>query len=318
MTEHLEAEARARVLGLASLRNYPALKQHLAAWLAARAGPWAELADICFRVAGGCDHELLTRILSSWLILFSVSGPLDDYADDDKSAGAWETLGRRAGSFVALAMIAEAFELILGDSAGAGGYPQPVLGQAASVLASYLRAAALGQAWDIAGIRTLAEYEQMLELKAASLVAALTESIAVAAEAEAALRRDLAQCGRAIGMAIQIVNDYLGVWRPEALAKTGGGDLAQRQLAYPVLYALQVDHPHADGFRKLWAARPEERNTTRMREILNEIGTPVFMRAAIEVRRAEALRVLGPWAQPGDIDCLDEWCNRHMLGGAGE
>lgn len=310
MMDTLAADTRERILKLASLRDYPSVRDYLEQWLEARERPWLELADLCFRIAGGRQRECLGKVLSSWLILFAVSGPLDDYADGDKAAGTWDTLGRQVGSFVALAMLAEALTLVLEPE----GVPDLPLCRAAGVLAGFLRDAALGQAWDNAGIRSLEEYERMLELKAAALLAALTKCVAVICEADSGLTRAMVECGRELGMAIQIVNDYLGVWKPALLAKHDGGDLAQSQLTYPVLHALETKHRHAHEFRQLLGVKPRERDTARMLEILDDIGARSFMRAAIELRRARAIRALEGWASQEEIFLLKTWCDRYLLG----
>ncbi len=126
----------------------------------------------------------------------------------------------------------------------------------------------------------------------------------------------MASCGREIGMAVQIVNDYLGVWKPEAVAKQDGGDLAQPQLTYPMLYALEVQHPYASEFRRWLAVSPRDRDTARMLEILNNIGARSFMWAAIELRRARALQALEGRSSPEDIAELGQWCERYLLGNA--
>jgi geranylgeranyl pyrophosphate synthase len=308
----MQIDVRQHVLGLTAIRDYPGVRLYLEQWLDAREQAWAEFADLCFRIAGGRRRDRLARVLSGWLILFSISGPLDDYADEDKATGIWRTLGRKVGSSVSLAMIAEALGLVM----GAEDPPDLALCRAASIMTRYLKEAALGQAWDNAGVKTLEEYERMLELKAATLLAALAECVAVISEADAGLRCAMASCGRELGMAVQIVNDYLGIWKPEAVAKQGGGDLAQPQLTYPMLYALEVQHPHADEFQRLLGVAPRDRDTARMLDILNSIGARQFMRAAIELRRARALQALEGKASPEDIAELGQWCERYLLGNA--
>ncbi len=114
-------------------------------------------------------------------------------------------------------------------------------------------------------------------------------------------------------MALQIVNDYLGVWRQEAVAKSQGGDLAQPQLTYPMFYALLVPHAYRDEFRALLDRSPAQRDTGRMLEILNAIGAPKFMRAAIELRKRRALQSVSE-ISPDCVADFEGWCNRILLG----
>jgi len=308
----LRMDVTTRLSRLRTLRDYPALQAWQTEWLEARLPPWAEFALVCSRLAGGCPPADLARVLSGWLVLFSVSGPLDDYADQDKTPdAAWASLGWKRGNFMALALMAEAMGLLLESEGGPG------LAAAARVLLRRLEESALGQSQDIALVRTLGAYEQMLELKAATLTGALTESVAALAGADGPRKEALAVLGRELGMALQIVNDYLGVWRVKAVGKTGGGDLAQPQPTYPVFYALVVPHAYRDEFRGLLARAPAERDTGRMLEILNLIGAPKFMRAAIEVRQGRALAAVRRLSPECAAD-LERWCRRHLLGEGGK
>jgi hypothetical protein len=313
MPSPLLKDYRAQILGLTSVADYPGIQRYLESWLDHREKVWVEFAVLCFKIAGGKNRERLERVLAGWIILFAVSGPLDDYVDQDKLPDAWDELGRDVGTFVAMALIAEALTIVAGPDEP----PDATLAQAVGVFAKYLKSASLGQAMDAAGVDTLEEYEHMLEYKASSLVAALTETIAVVAEAEADLRHALTDFGDELGMVVQIINDYLGVWKPDAVAKGGGSDLDQSQFTYPMLYALQVDHAHAVEFSQLLDQPSGKRDVARMLEILNEIGAPEFMLAAIEVRRARAIGYLKGWASQDDIDCFDLWFEEHLLGMAG-
>ena len=308
----LRSDVTAHLSRLRTLRDYPALQDWLTEWLEARLPPWSEFALVCSRLAGGCPPADLVRLLSGWLLLFSVSGPLDDYADQDKTPdAAWASLGWKQGNFVALALVAEAVGLLLDGEGGPG------LAAAARVLLSRLEESALGQSQDIALVQTLEAYEQMLALKAATLTGALTESVAALAGADGSRTEALAVLGRELGMALQIVNDYLGVWRVGAVGKTAGGDLAQPQPTYPVFYALVVPHAYRDEFRALLARAPAERDTGRMLEILNLIGAPKFMRAAIELRQGRALAAVRRLSPECAAD-LERWCRRHLLGEGGK
>ena len=120
-------------------------------------------------------------------------------------------------------------------------------------------------------------------------------------------------CGREVGMAVQIVNDYLGVWQQAKVAKRSGGDLAQSQLTYPMFYALIVPHPYQAEFRALLGRAPAERDTARMLEILNAIGAPAFIRAAIELRKSRALQAVRELSPECAAD-FEVWCDRYLLG----
>lgn len=296
-----------QALNLTTFQAYPEVRLSWEQWLNASGRPWRELAEWCFRVAGGRDSQHLNRVFGAWAILFFASGRLDDYADGDKVASVWDKLGPTVGSSVALALIAEAIGLALDPSI-------PATCQAASVLTRCLKDAALGQAWDNMGVDTLSAYEQMLSLKAAPLVAALTESMTMLAEANGGLTQALAECGREIGLAVQIANDYSGIWGAETVGRRVGGDLAQPQLTYPLFYALEVQHPYRNEFQQLLADEPVKRNTGEMLKILNAIGARHFMLAAIQLRWTRIAQSLTGWVSKDDLAQLEQWYTRYLLG----
>jgi hypothetical protein len=301
---------RSHISVITATDDYPGIRKYLDTWLEHREQPWIELAELCFRIAGGKVRKRLERVFAGWMILFAISGPLDDYVDQDKAPDAWDDLGRDVGTFVAMALIAEALSIVLGPESSL----DTSLVLATMVFVKHLKGASLGQALDTTGIRTLEEYEQMLKRKAASLIAALTEAIAVVAEAETGLRQVLRDVGSELGIAVQIINDYLGIWKPDVVFKNGRCDLNLSKLTYPVLYALQVDHPYAVEFQQLLAETPGKRDSTRMLEILNEIGAPEFMLASLEVHRSRAIQHLKDWTTREEIECFEVWYDEHLLG----
>lgn len=311
MNSRASANELFRYLGdLTVISRHPEIEPYLRTWIQAREPIWRALAEICFRAAGGKDLSRLDRILLSWMVLFAVSGPLDDYTDRDKSPSVWVDLGRDKGTFVALALIAEALALAIEPNPSS----DPILGHSAAVLAKHLRDASLGQALDTDAIQTLEEYEAMLELKAASLVVALTESVAVVAEASPTSRLALINVGKEVGIAIQIVNDYLGIWRPESVSKHGGGDLESRKVTYPILFALRSHDPRAVEFRRLFRDDSGRTNPNLMLEILNQIGAREFLLAAIYLRRTSAIRHMEDLASEDDVARFAKWCDENLLG----
>ena len=113
MPSQLLKDYRVHILGLTSVAGYPGIQQYIATWLDRREKPWVELAELCFKISCGNKRERLERVLAGWMILFSVSGPLDDYVDQDKLPDAWDEWGRDVGTFIAMALIAEALTIVL-------------------------------------------------------------------------------------------------------------------------------------------------------------------------------------------------------------
>ncbi|MEN8098655.1 MAG: polyprenyl synthetase family protein, partial [Chloroflexota bacterium] len=67
-----------------------------------------------------------------------------------------------------------------------------------------------------------------------------TELGAIVAGADVDARACLAKFGQRLGMAFQVVDDYLGIWGdPKHTGKSAASDLFARKKSYPVIYASQ-------------------------------------------------------------------------------
>lgn len=84
------------------------------------------------------------------------------------------------------------------------------------------------------------EYLAMISGKTGALFDAALELGALAGGAHRDLARRLGRCGRFLGLAFQLQDDYLGVWGDGR--KTGKGiglDIGRRKKAFPAVYSLQ-------------------------------------------------------------------------------
>ena len=116
---------------------------------------------------------------------------------------------------------------VIGGIAEAASYRGMVGGQVVDILSQNKRA-------------DLETVQQMHSRKTAALIAAATESGALAGKGSEAQVAALAQYGRAIGLAFQIADDILDIeGDTELLGKTTGADEARGKVTYPAAVGLE-------------------------------------------------------------------------------
>ncbi len=100
---------------------------------------------------------------------------------------------------------------------------------------------------------TIDSYWPMVSGKTAALIACCTELGALAAGLDASRRRSFKEFGNSLGLAFQVVDDYLGIWGDSALTgKSTDSDLVSRKKSLPVLFGLSQNK----RFAKRWQSGP--------------------------------------------------------------
>lgn len=124
---------------------------------------------------------------------------------------------------------------VIGVIAEAASYRGMVGGQVVDILSQNKRA-------------DLETVQQMHSRKTAALIAAATESGALAGKGSEAQVAALARYGRAIGLAFQIADDILDIeGDTELLGKTTGADEARGKVTYPAVVGLERSRQAANG-----------------------------------------------------------------------
>lgn len=99
-------------------------------------------------------------------------------------------------------------------------------------------------------------YFEVIRSKTAQLFAGACESTAIVANADQTLTKQLSQYGMHLGLAFQLVDDYLDyAGNADTLGKNAGDDLAEGKLTLPVIEALkQTRHTASDDYQLLLQA----------------------------------------------------------------
>ncbi len=154
-------------------------------------------------------------------------------------------------------------------------------------------------------IPTREEYEQRIFAKTASLFMLTTEIGAALSGCDQDRVAEMAQFGRALGMAFQIADDVLDIMGTEAqLGKPVGSDLRQGLVTLPVLYYLEA-HP-GDHCLSALLAEPDDALISALIADLRRSTAPERAMQAAEAHIAAALAILAPYPPSPYRDALEE------------
>jgi geranylgeranyl diphosphate synthase type I len=115
----------------------------------------------------------------------------------------------------------------------------------------------------------VAEYQDMIGGKTAALAEAACRLGAMSAGAPVAKQEAFAEFGRALGLAFQIQDDYLGVWGdPRETGKPNACDLSARKKSLPILFGLAS----SERFRALFRGNITPESIPALLAELEECG----------------------------------------------
>lgn len=170
----------------------------------------------------------------------------------------------------------------------------PVVIRAASILQATCLALTQGQYMDIAfedeNEPTIEEYWLMVSGKTAALLAACTELGGLIAGCSPDEQKAYHEFGRALGLAFQATDDYLGIWGDaELTGKSNESDLVTGKKTLPVLFGL-----HQKGnFYERWKQKPIlPEDAPALAQLLEEEGAKCYTQKAADLLTREALEAL--------------------------
>lgn len=198
---------------------------------------------LCLLVCGGSGADWRAALPPACAVelIHSFSLIHDDIQDGDATRRGRPTVWKRHGSPQAINVGDAIFTLAFAALSGA---ESTHAAEWLRILSDTCLRLTYGQYLDLTyedaqGI-TLAEYQEMIDGKTAALVEAACRLGAVSADASPERQASFAEFGRALGLAFQIQDDYLGVWGdPNLTGKPNASDLLARKKSLPILFGLE-------------------------------------------------------------------------------
>lgn len=221
----------------------------------------------------------------------------DDIIDRDEERrhrpAAWAVFGSERAILAGDSLAALALEVVLAAD------DQPGRAAAAALLARASRRMVAGQAADIAfetaASVSLDECLAMVADKTGALVECAASIGAVAVGAPEPVVVALAEYGRHLGLAFQLVDDLIGLWgAPERSGKPVGSDIASRKKSLPVVAALAAGGAPAARLAEIYA-QPGDLDAAAITAALravDEAGGRRWATAEADRETAAALAIL--------------------------
>jgi geranylgeranyl diphosphate synthase type I len=209
---------------------------------------------LCLLSCGACGSDWHAALPPAGAVelIHSFSLIHDDIQDGDPTRRGRPTVWKRHGSAQAINVGDAIFTLAFSALAGSD---STLAAEWLRILSVTCERLTYGQFLDLTyeDVQriTLGEYQEMIEGKTAALVEAACRLGAVSAGAPQGRQDAFASFGRALGLAFQIQDDYLGVWGdPKVTGKPNASDLLARKKSLPILYGLE----RSEKFRALLSA----------------------------------------------------------------
>jgi geranylgeranyl diphosphate synthase type I len=221
----------------------------------------------------------------------------DDVMDQDRERRGRPTVWTVFGIPIALcagdALAALAQRVLLAD-------PSPARLLALASLNRATETVIAGQALDLSfeGRSDVAvdEYLRMASMKTGALLGCAASLGALIAEGPAATAAALEEFGRALGLAFQALDDWLGIWGdPKRTGKPVASDLRQRKASLPIVLGASSPSAAGGALRELIGGREplSELEIARGIDCLAQTGAEAETRALAERELERALACIG-------------------------
>jgi geranylgeranyl diphosphate synthase, type I len=153
------------------------------------------------------------------------------------------------------------------------------------------------------------DYWPMVEGKTAALLGACAALGSLAGGANAQDQAGFLEFGRSLGLAFQVLDDWLGLWGDAALTgKSTESDLVAGKKTFPVLYGLQQKR----AFARRWASGPiSAEEAPEIAQLLADEGGKTITQQIADQLNRQALEALRGAARESDLtQALEELAGR--------
>jgi len=262
-------------------------------------------------LAGGDPHQALPAAAALELV-HNFSLVHDDIQDRDTTrrgrATLWAVHGepRALAAGNALRVIADRTLMGLVES----GVPEDLVVDVADELTGQYLEMIEGQYLDMSfedsDDVTVEQYLDMIGRKTGALIESAMFMGALIATSNRAKASAFGACGRALGLAFQIRDDYLGVWGdPAATGKAVGADIRRKKKSMPVVHLFENAAARDRRWLSETYARTGEigdRDVERILDLLERLGTPRYVEQAARAQADGSWQAVAGLGLPGDAE----------------
>lgn len=247
--------------------EWPELTAVLRALVDKPLGPLALLPLASCAAVGGPPQRAIP-VGAAWEVLNLAIRILDDLQDQDRAQGLWAVVGAPRAFNYSAALYAFSQELL-----ARAVWPADLYRAIQQVFCEGALRLSYGQDLDLRSqTQTLDAYWRTIAEKNGSAFAMVCAAGALCGTADAALVQACHTFGHHLGLALQLFDDFEGLWAP-----SGAGDLAMGKVTLPVLYGLETAHPRRDELQQIVNGGALAQCAGRIREILDEIHARDFV-----------------------------------------
>ena len=140
-----------------------------------------------------------------------------------------------------------------------------------------------------------AAYLEMIAKKTGALIRCSMQMGSLAGGADAETVHAMSECGRFLGLAFQIRDDYLGVWgSEEETGKPTGSDLRRKKNSLPLVYALEMaDGVQREHIHSIYSREEvDDRDVASMIYVMEELGVQGYLQRLAEHQAVLARKAL--------------------------